>query len=100
MKQSALFVVAYLLTLPVLNAVHIAEHHRHIQLDTEQTAVSETLPDCDLCYVYQNQKLVDSNVEDVFLASSFSPYLEIPTASLISTSSYYVSLRAPPSLAV
>lgn len=101
MKHSALFVAAYLIALPILNAIHFSEHHHHhLDIETGQSLISETVPDCDVCYVYQNQKLVDSNVQDLFLASSFSPFLEISTASLISISSYYVSLRAPPSLAV
>ncbi|MEQ9263992.1 MAG: hypothetical protein RLN81_02135 [Balneolaceae bacterium] len=101
MKHIALFVAAYLIALPILNAFHFSEHHHH-HLDAEigQSLISETVPDCDLCFVYQNQKLVNSEVENISLAVTFSPFPEIPTATLVSNSSDYISLRAPPSLAV
>ena len=101
MQQSTLLLTAYLIALPVLHALHIAEHHYHyLQLDSDQPVISETVPDCDLCYIYQNQKLVDSNVEDIFLATAFSPFLEYDLSLIDTKSRSYFNLRAPPFYAV
>ena len=78
MQKDALLLAAYLMTLPVLNVLHFIEHDHH---DEEHLVISETPQDCNFCYVYQNQKIVDSNVEGLFLTSMFSPLEEAPPSA-------------------
>lgn len=105
LPKSALLLAAYLVTLPVLNVLHLVEHDHHHDdhypyAETGQTVLSEKLCDCNLCYVYQTQKFFDSNAQVLHPNFHFLAHLETSETFAVSENNTYVSLRAPPFFAV
>ena len=96
-KRSSLFLVAYLIALPVLNALHFSKHdHNYFHQGSDQPLVSETIPDCDFCYIYQNLKVLDSKSESIFSTTAFSSVTEVRPVLTTTVSRASFNLRAPP----